>query len=215
MTWDWPEKSYYGYDVYLDARDLNYPGPQFGSWMVPDQYAIARFEQMHPIRADSAPRLLVFPTITSHLPFAPVPPYQPDWNKLLSNEPFDAEVVAQSLKSKPQWLNLAPDYVRSIAYTFDWLADYVKKPPVRDRVLILLGDHQPASSVSGSGASWDVPVHVITSNPELIRRLQAAGMRPGLEPQRPGLGAMHELTQTLLDVFDSRRCLGRDGTCGR
>ncbi len=204
LSWDWPEKSFYGYDAFVDERDLNYPGPQFGSWRVPDQYTIARFEQMHPIGPDTPPRLLVFPTIMSHLPFAPVPPYQPNWTQLLSNQPFSEATAAHSLKFKPDWLNLTPDYLRSIAYTFDWLADYVQQPRRRDRVLVLLGDHQPASSVSGRDAPWDVPVHVITSNPELIKRLQASGLQPGLEPKRPIFGMMHEFTQTLLDVFDSR-----------
>ncbi len=215
LTWDWAEKSYYGYDVFVDARDLNYPGPQFGSWLVPDQYTIARFEQMYPIRADSPPRFVFFATISSHIPFAPAPPYQSDWNKLLSGEPFAEAAVAQALKSEPKWLDLTPDFLRTINYTFDWLADYVRQPRPRDRVLILLGDHQPASSVSGRDAPWDVPVHVITSNPELSNRLRAAGLQRGLEPQRPILGEMHEFTQTLLDVFDSRRCQGGDEPCGR
>jgi hypothetical protein len=208
LSWDWPEKAFYAYDVFADARDLNYPGPQFGPWWVPDQYTLARFEQLYPIRTDSPPRLLVFPTITSHLPFAPVPPYQPNWQQLLSGQPFSEASVAQSLKFKPDWLNLTPDYVRSINYTFDWLADYVQQLRPRDRVLILIGDHQPASSVSGRDAPWDVPVHVITANPELIKRLQVAGMQPGLEPKRPIFGHMHEFTQALLDVFDGRTLSG-------
>ena len=55
----------------------------------------------------------------------------------------------------------------------------------------------------------DVPVHVITSNAELLRRFTARGFRPGLEPERPVLGAMHEFTQVLLDAFDGRGVPGR------
>ena len=215
LSWDWPEKSFYAFDVFVDGRDLKYAGPHFGSWWIPDQFSIARFEQMYPVQADTAPRFVVFPTIMSHLPFAPVPPYQPDWKQLLTDRPFEADQVDESLRSQPNWLNMKPDYLRSIVYTFDWLTGYVSKPPARDRVLILIGDHQPASSVSGPGASWDVPVHVISSNPQLIQRLLTAGMQPGLEPTRPGLGAMHEFTQILLDAFDGRRCLGRLESCSR
>jgi hypothetical protein len=71
-------------------------------------------------------------------------------------------------------------------------------------VMILVGDHQPASSVSGEGATWEVPVHVIASNPQLIERFVERGFQPGLEPQRPALGAMHDLTRILLNAFASK-----------
>jgi len=69
--------------------------------------------------------------------------------------------------------------------------------------MILVGDHQPASSVSGEGATWEVPVHVIDANPKLLQRFVEQGFQPGLEPQRPALGAMHDLTRILLHAFAS------------
>jgi hypothetical protein len=96
-----------------------------------------------------------------------------------------------------------------MAYNYTWLAGYVGRPSLRDNLLILVGDHQPVGRVSGPGAPWDVPVHVITSSPELRRRFLAAGFRPGLEPARPALGGMHQLTQILLDAFDGRTAIGR------
>jgi hypothetical protein len=72
-------------------------------------------------------------------------------------------------------------------------------------VLVLLGDHQPAASVTGAGARWDVPVHVITSREDLAARLRAAGFVDGvaLPPQQASIGRMPDLTATLLRVFDS------------
>ena len=69
---------------------------------------------------------------------------------------------------------------------------------------IVIGDHQPLASVSGPGASWDVPVHVISADARLLRRFEAAGVTPGLVPRTPAQGGtigMHELTQVLLDAF--------------
>lgn len=206
LSWDWPEKSFYRFDVFLDVRDLDYRGPQFGPWWIPDQIAVARFEHKHPILPKSPPRLLIFPTIMSHIPFAPVPPYQPDWQRLLSNEPFDPADLASALSFKPNWLQLLPDFQRSIAYTYDWLADYLRRPRARDTVYILMGDHQPASSVSGPGARWDVPVHIVTRNTTLLNRLRAAGFSDGLEPARESLGSLHDLTAWLVEMFDSRGC---------
>jgi hypothetical protein len=69
-------------------------------------------------------------------------------------------------------------------------------------VIILLGDHQPASSVSGEGASWDVPVHVISSRPGILAALRAVGFKSGLTPAGASLGDMNQLTQWLLAAFN-------------
>jgi hypothetical protein len=48
-------------------------------------------------------------------------------------------------------------------------------------VLVLLGDHQPAASVTGPDARWDVPVHVITSRGDIIAALLDEGFVSGVE----------------------------------
>jgi hypothetical protein len=201
LRWDWPERAYYGFDRFLEGRDLGYRGPALGFWRIPDQYSMARFDELFPIGPDTPPRLLFFPTITSHLPFRPVPPYQPDWGRVLSAAPYDETDLARSRADETDWADLYPAYLRMIQYTYTWLAGYLARPAPRGYVMVLVGDHQPASSVTGPDAPWDVPVHVITSNPELLRRFTALGFQPGLEPRRPILGAMHDLTRLLLDAF--------------
>jgi len=209
LSWDWPERVFYGFDEFLDGPALGYRGPEFGPWFIPDQYSMARFDELHPIRPDTPPRLLFFPTITSHFPFRQVPPYQPDWSRVLSTQPFTSEDVERALAYQVgDWMNLLPEYLRTIEYTYAWLAGYLEQPSPRDYLMILVGDHQPASSVTGPDAPWDVPVHVITSRPELVERFRALGFQPGLEPRRPVLGGMHELTWLLADAFDSQRSLG-------
>jgi hypothetical protein len=203
LSWDWPERTFYRFDHFLDGRDLGYRGPQIGYWWIPDQYSIARFDQLHPLRPDSPPRLLFFPTINSHLPFAPLPPYQPDWQRLLSAQPFDAAGAASTLADKADWTHMVSGYMRAIDYTYQWLGGYLTQPAPREYLMVLIGDHQPASSVSGEGATWEVPVHVIGANPRLMQRLVEQGFRPGLDPQRPALGAMHDLTRVLLHAFAS------------
>jgi hypothetical protein len=202
LSWEWPERAFYGYDHFLEARGLGYHGPEFGYWSIPDQYSIARFQQLYPVRRDSPPRFVFFATINTHAPFRPLPPYQPDWSKLLSPEPYPPRAVERALADRVNWTALRAPYVRSIAYTYRWLSGYMAQPRRRDFVLILLGDHQPMGSVTGEGASWDVPVHVISTNTQLLERLVAAGFRPGIEPAHPTLGGMHELTALLLKAFD-------------
>jgi hypothetical protein len=201
LSWDWAERAFYGFDLFLDGRDLDYRGPPLGYWKVPDQFTLARFDQLHPVRADAPPRFLFFPTITSHLPFGPVPPYQADWQRLLTPDPYGAEATERLRTAYVDWLDMLPNYVGMFDYTYRWLGGYLQRPEGRESVQLWVGDHQPAASVSGEGASWDVPVHIVTRDPELLARFVALGFRRGLEPSRPVLGGMHDLTGLLLQAF--------------
>ncbi|MCL4801106.1 MAG: hypothetical protein KJ025_16045 [Burkholderiales bacterium] len=199
---DWPEGAFYGFDAILDSRALAYTGPQFGFWRIPDQYALARLDATALHAHARRPAFVFFPTITSHIPFQPLPPYQPDWARLLGDEPFDREGVARST-AIPDWDRLAPAYVATIGYAYDWLTGYLRRSSAaRDYVLVVVGDHQPVGAVAGERAPWEVPVHVIARRAQIVDALVAAGFRPGVAPARPALGAMHDLTRVLLDAFD-------------
>lgn len=201
VFWEWPERAFYGFDTYLDARDLKYRGPPLGPWYSPDQFAFARFEQMHPRPPGGKPRFVFFPTITSHLPFSPVPPYQPDWARILTDQPFEADITARLQAQQPDWLNMRPGYIGMVDYTYQWLGGYLAQPFARDGVYLLVGDHQPASSVTGEGASWDVPVHLVTRDPQILQRFEALGFARGMEPPRTPLGGMHDLTGLLIKAL--------------
>ncbi len=201
VRWEWPERAFYGFDRYLESRDLGYRGPALGYWSLPDQFSIARFEQLFPRGAGTRPRLLFFPTITTHLPFSPVPPYQPDWSRMLTPQPFDAADTERALAQPVNWLDMFPDYVRMIDYNYRWLAGLMQQPEARETVFVLVGDHQPAANITGEGASWDVPVHIIARDARLLAQFTAMGFAAGLEAPRAPLGAMHELTGLLLKAF--------------
>ena len=203
VHWEWPERAFYGYDHYLESRDLGYRGPALGFWVIPDQFTLARFEQLHPRTADAPPRFVFFPTITTHLPFSPAPPYQSDWARVLTPQPFEPAEVQRALAERVNWLDMFPDYLRMFDYNYRWLAGHMRRPEPRDTVYVLVGDHQPAANITGEGASWDVPVHIIARDPALLARFTAQGFHEGLEPPRVPLGALHELTGMLLTAFAS------------
>jgi hypothetical protein len=194
---DWPEGAFYRFDAIFGERALDYRGPDFGWWRIPDQYAIAKLDEVELRTEPRPPVFLFFPTISSHMPFRPTPPYQPDWPRVLSEQPYDADEVAASLAARPNWTDLSLDYAATIAYTFDYLSGYLREQPELDLVLVLLGDHQPPASVAGEGARWDVPVHVIASRPALLEPLIAAGFSPGIRPATTPVGPMHELGELL------------------
>ncbi|MGB5253003.1 MAG: sulfatase-like hydrolase/transferase [Sedimenticolaceae bacterium] len=203
MSWEWPEKSFYDFDHYHDAPSLDYRGPKFGLWWLPDQFSMARIDELYPPDPDGKPRFLFFPTITSHIPFRPTPPYQPDWSRVTSDKPYSDEATAEAMADEIDWNTLLPAYINTIEYTFNWLAGYQALPQPRESVLILLGDHQPAGGITGPNASWDVPVHIITSNDTIAERLRIHGFKDGVNPRRESLGHISELSQILLSVFDS------------
>ena len=51
-----------------------------------------------------------------------------------------------------------------------------------DLVVVVLGDHQPHSYVSGQDVGHDVPVSVIAQDPEVMDRIGGWGWQPGLRP---------------------------------
>ena len=207
----WPEGAFYGFDDVYGAARLDYRGPEFGWFAVPDQFSLARFEALERSQTSQAPRFVFFPTISTHFPFTPTPPYQPDWPRMLTDTPYGGRAIVEAYEQEPDWTSFGPGYVAAMSYAYATIGGYLRTTSDRDRVLILLGDHQPAAAVSGEGAPWDVPVHVIVrkgaapDRSRILDRLVARGFRPGLTPQRPSLGRMHTLLPALLDAFSEER----------
>jgi hypothetical protein len=123
----------------------------------------------------------------------------------LTSEPYGAEETAAALAQEPDLLNMGPSYVNAIAYVYASIGGYLRMRADRDFVMIVIGDHQPAAAVSGEGASWDVPIHVIASRPQLLERLETHGFARGMMPPRTSLGPMHELLPMFLDAFGAKR----------
>ena len=197
----WPEGTFYGFDEIDGAARLDYHGPEFGWFAIPDQFSLARLDVLEVDRA-SRPNLFVFyPTISTHFPFIPTPPYQPAWARIFDKRPYDADPIVRAYAQQPDWIHFGPGYVEAVSYTYETLSGYLRKQASRDLVLVVLGDHQPAAAVTGGGASWSVPVHIIASRRDILAALSSRGFREGLTPARPPLGRMHELLPTLLEAF--------------
>ena len=88
MRGPWPEGTFYGFDAIHDERGLEYRGPEFGWWRIPDQFSLARAAELQASDAAAEPLLTFFPTINTHIPFLPVPPYQADWQRVLESDPY-------------------------------------------------------------------------------------------------------------------------------
>lgn len=181
---DWSvAKTYYHYDMVYDRRNVGYAGPSFSYASMPDQYTLAAFQRLELEKPNRAPVMAELDLVSSHTPWAPLP-RMVDWSQVGDGSVFD-QMPAEGDSPEDVWRQ--PDqvkaaYAQSIAYSLDALTSFVQQLHDRNLVLVVLGDHQPASIVSGNGASHDVPVSIIAADPKVTARVANWGWQPGLRP---------------------------------
>lgn len=198
----WPEGSFYGFDAIYGADALDYRGPEFGWWRIPDQYSLARFDALELSHDKRKPVFVFFPTISTHMPFLPTPPYEIDWRSVIGDAPYSGEDLGVDGDETPNLKDWRPAYAGAVAYTYDYWAGFLREKPDADFLLILVGDHQPPASVSGEGVRWDVPVHVITNDGAWIDRLVELGFTRGLVPDPAPIAGMYELGALILGAAE-------------
>ncbi|MHA6629464.1 sulfatase-like hydrolase/transferase [Pseudonocardia sichuanensis] len=182
-TGEWPEASFYGYDEVYDWPRLGYRGPDLGWATVPDQYTLAAFERAEHGRADRPPLMAEIALVSSHAPW-PLIPRLLDWDAVGDGSVFHAMTTGEPRDAV--WAK-GPDevratYRRSIEYSLRSLVSWVETYGDDDLVLVLLGDHQPLPSVTGGGASRDVPISIVARDPAVLDRITGWGWHAGLQP---------------------------------
>ena len=188
---DWPEgQAFYGYDRIYDSRTLGYAGASFGYAPVPDQYTLSAFDRLELEHRPTNPRqplMAEIDLVTSHAPWAPHPQLV-DWAGIGDGTLF----LDQARTATPRdvvWRSAAgvrTAYGQTVAYSLESLVSFLRATHDDNLVVLVLGDHQPISVVSGDHASHDVPVSLIARDPAVFDRISAWGWENGL---RPGPGA--------------------------
>lgn len=206
----WPEGQFYGFSTILDAARLDYRGPAYGGWAIPDQYSLYRLHQTEIALPDRRPLFVFFPTINSHMPFAPTPPYQADWSQLSALPEPPPQAATGGLSERLDGVALAAAYIASVRYNLQVLDGYLRHHAPADALIVALGDHQPPAIVGGRDISWQTPMHIFSRNPELIAALQAAGFQAGMTPGAQAWGGIEALGPLLLRLLDSRRASATD-----
>jgi phosphatidylglycerophosphate synthase len=175
-TRDWPEgAAFYGFDQIYDSRNVGYRGPEFGYAPMPDQYTLKTFQRLELDPADRAPVMGEIDLVSSHHPWAPSPDLVP-WDRVGDGSVF-ADVPTQPDSSDVKTL-----YGQSVEYTMGTLVSWLETQPDPNLVLLVLGDHQPHSYVSGPDPGHDVPVSLIARDRGVVRRIADWGWQPGLHP---------------------------------
>ncbi len=194
----WPEASFWGFDATYFARDLDYRGPEFGWFDIPDQYTLAQFSSRE-LGAGHAPLFAEIVLVSSHTPFAPVPPYVEDWHDAGSFKTVPA-ALWRHVRDAPDWAHLERPYLASIAYDLQTLAGFLARLD-GNGLVIVLGDHQPPGLVSPASAPWTVPIHVLSRDPALVAPFERRGYRAGVMPPRDGVKGMESVLGEFLADF--------------
>ncbi len=181
---DWPEgSSFYHYDTIYDGRNVGYRGPNFSYANMPDQYILSAFQRMELAPAGHPPVMAEIDLVSSHTPWAPLP-RMIDWSAVGDGSAFDG-MPAQGQSPSVVWRDPAQvraAYGQSIEYTMNTLISFVQTYGDDNLVLVVLGDHQPATVVTGAGATHDVPISIIAHDPAVLSRIAGWGWQTGLRP---------------------------------
>jgi len=172
----WPEgHSFYRYDAIYDRRNLGYRGPDFGLPPMPDQYTFLALQRRELAKRHRPPLFAEVDLISSHAPWTRIPRLIP-WADVGDGSIFD-RVPAEE---PTQGVRIA--YGHSIEYSLRTLFSFVQRYGDDDLVLVVLGDHQPATLVSGQGADHDVPISVIAHDPKVMDQIAGWGWQDGMLP---------------------------------
>ena len=196
----WPEGAWYGFDKTYDFHGMNYQGEPFGWVTMPDQYTLSTFE--HTIRQPSnTPVMAEIALISSHVPWTPLPKLLP-WESIGDGSVFDG---SHRFGEPMQWNDRArvrDMFAKSLDYSLETVGEYLSLHG-KGALFVVHGDHQPAAIVAGWGKTADVPIHIISDNPELLERLPADVFTSGILPSKLSrslpMWSMRELMATVFE----------------
>jgi phosphatidylglycerophosphate synthase len=180
----WPEGStFYGYDKIYDRRNVGYRGPGFGLPPMPDQYVLSALHRLELAGHHRPPLFAEVDLISSHFPWTRIPRLIP-WDDVGDGSIFHR---LPARKSKRAVLfgdrdRVRAAYGRSIEYTLRTIFSFVRRDGDDRLVLVVLGDHQPATIITGQGAGHDVPISVIARDPKVLDRIAGWGWQDGMSP---------------------------------
>lgn len=181
-TEPWPQgEAFYGFDRMLDEQELAYDGPAFGFGRVPDQFTWQRFFDEE-LAGDGAPIMAEVSLVSSHTPWTPTPRLVP-WSDLGDGSIFADQLDDAAAASLwPDERRIRADYAEAMQYSLEATLSFVETYDPDDLVLLLVGDHQPSRVVSGPDADNDVPITIVSKDPEVFEQIAGWGWDAGFRP---------------------------------
>ena len=203
QTWA-PGTMFYHYDKRYDRRNVGYRGPMFSYSSVPDQFTLAAFQRLE-LQPGHSPVMAEIDFVSSHAPWTPQPRIVP-WEQLGDGSVFNP-MPAQGLAPSVAWRDASTVralYGQSIQYSMTALTQWITRLHDPNLVMIVLGDHQPSTTVSGAGANHEVPISIITPDPKVIADIASWNWQSGLLPgPNAPVGSMDAFRNRFLSAFSS------------
>lgn len=206
ITMAWPEGERFGYDRIYAYADIDYRGPPLNWVTMPDQFTWSflqrvvldggsagrgraggpaeRSELVQGSALAEGPVFAEVGLISSHAPWTPILPVVEPWDSVGDGRIF-ARWADSGETPEDLWRDgdrVREHYALAVGYAVDVLASYAARFVDDGVLLIALGDHQPAPLITGEDAPRTVPVHVIASDPDLVRPFLDWGFRAGAFP---------------------------------
>lgn len=180
---DWPQGEFYGFDRVYDARSLGYRGPRFGYPTMPDQFTLDAVHHLELAPHDRPPVMAEIDLVSSHAPWSRTP-------RLVAQQDVgDGSVFAGMPDTLPSESDIWPDpqrvraaYAGAVEYSLRSVVSFLSTYDDEDLVVVMVGDHQPATIVSGEDPGHDVPITVIAQDPAVLDRIAGWDWDPGLRP---------------------------------
>ncbi len=220
-TSDWPAGEFFRFQKKYYYKDFDYRGPTFRWAPTADQFVLNDIHRRE-VSVATQPLFVQYVLISSHYPFNRIPRYFEDWSVIGDGSIYardDAVVVVPGAAGAAT--GGSEGYVTAIRYDMTLITEYLTRfLPAQDKSLIVvLGDHQPYTGVTGTGKPWSVPVHVISRDPQVLAPFSRRGYTPGWVPrQPPPHPGMEGFLPAFLDDFggdDGPRPVGGAGTTAR
>ena len=104
-------------------------------------------------------------------------------------------------------------YRTSIVYSLTSLLSFVERRHDDDLVVVMLGDHQPSTIVSGSVATGTCPSPSSRGTHAVVRQLSGWGWQAGLRPGDSGAGLADGRLPRPLPHDVQQPGTGRDSPC--
>jgi hypothetical protein len=211
-----PGKTFYHFDQLYDRRNVGYHGPRLAFASMPDQYVMSALQRLELAKRHHRPVFAEVDLVSSHEPWTRIPRMVP-WNQVGNGSIFnrntvDAGVGGLHVNGLSSYVDINGSpvvraaYGESIQYTMNALISYVQHYGNKNTVLIVLGDHQPWTVVSGAEPSHEVPISIIARDPSVLKRISGWGWTDGLKPspQAP-VWPMSAFRNRFLTAFGTER----------
>ena len=159
-----PKAPVWGFDREVYASELDYHGPAFGWFEIPDQFTLDRATTIRSALGPERPVFTQLVLVSSHIPFSPVPPYLADWDDCGTFASVPATAL-EEIYRQPDWSRLAPEYLNSLRYDFAALGGWLTGHRARRRAR-----HPARRSPAAGRRRGPAPAALDRPDPRLVAR---------------------------------------------